>query len=1116
MIMKPTYWTRVTVAAALVPLALMPLLSQGLRSLIRAKAIEPPAAPDEELPDPWEHDDVGSGSPVTGHASETSGTFTAQGAGSDYGTTDTGLHYIYQSVTGDKSITAYVGGCTIADPPGGGEQCGVMIRADLTATSANAACFIQTNAPQYRIFQYRATDGASTGDAGTFSTAQWVRLTNEAGTISCWYSSDGVTWIQNGADQSITLGSPYDIGMFANSNFTDTLATGTFSYVTVGPPPDEGVGDEDWPYFNGANPFFWDNDSELDVFSLAFALAAVSNGDLNLIGMSRSPNPFAPSTEDGEFVELVQAAIDSGWNIDPALLDSIATDLSTDYMRALTKPMSAVIEDTTPIDRGPAQLMRDKVLAIGTHDLPVVIGAGGPLTTVASAYLLAVADGMGAEFIDRAVVVANNFYHPQYPELRDYNSQQDEWAAYIVMERLRLVIVPLSDVLSDPQGEELWDYLTATPANPMGDFIRHVQDDTWPMSYTHVQVYGDLGPILTVLHSSSGTFFSTITKVDMVRDGMGAPVWGAWPMGYPDHGAGMLNTDALENILTIEEDATSDDRYLADFDSDFIVSTFIATFDQAFAVPDEGDSGGYRPTFTGFGYDALGGRGTGSSSNICHVNSLSDTSGAPAQIAPLSGGGHTYLGTFRQCALGISEPRYVVFDVCGTIQLTGPIIFDVPYMTVAGQTACGQGITFKMYVGGNSSELWYINTHDIVFQHVRIRAGANVPGDIPGGEDSIRMGGVTSPTGTADRIVFDHVSMSWATHLMAWGDLASASNMAFYDSMFYEGLNTNAFANQTMALLFYQSSVCSVTIQRSIFAHNDIRNPLAGNGCKISFFNNIVYDYGNNGQTDGQYAAHMWGSYATCDNADPCADPTGPNVGPFEAVWVGNTYLWGPSTGIDARPVKQKFGEKAFPSYALTPSRVWLDDNADFNQDRVTPEWFTDGTQTGQWNAVEVCSGSACGGGYVNGVSTNAAVDDTGCTLAGGYGIRETNPACISWYTSSNFSILSRTAAYTYDLLHAGAFPQNRDYHDDRIANPSTGEIANGTGAQISNPSQGQASKANLTYTGSDGYPNLTTTSSPYSNPGTPWAAGTCGNRADSSPRLEIECDLETKAQAVE
>ena len=328
--------------------------------------------------------------------------------------------------------------------------------------------------------------------------------------------------------------------------------------------------------FDRTNPVFWDNDTELDVFTLAFLLAAVSNGDIRLIGMSRSPNPYAPERDQAEFTALVRAAIDSGWRIPPELLSNVATDLGADYMTALTRPASGRIEDTRPIDRGPAQLMRDLVLAQGTARTPVIIGAGGPLTTVASAYLLAARAGRGEEFAAKAIVSANTFYHPQYPQVRDYNSQQDEWAVFIVASRLRLVIVPLNDELSAAQGDALWQYLAATPRGPMGDFIRHVQNDTWPSSYARTALYGDLGPILAVLYPRAGTLFQSIRRVRITDK------WGDWPAGYPDHGRDSLNLNALKQILYLQEDASGRHRYVIGANAALAVSAFRAAFDEAF------------------------------------------------------------------------------------------------------------------------------------------------------------------------------------------------------------------------------------------------------------------------------------------------------------------------------------------------------------------------------------------------------------------------------------------------------------------------------------------------------------------------------------------------------
>jgi hypothetical protein len=62
-------------------------------------------------------------------------------------------------------------------------------------------------------------------------------------------------------------------------------------------------------------------------------------------------------------------------------------------------------------------------------------------------------------------------------------------------------------------------------------------------------------------------------------------------------------------------------------------------------------------------------------------------------------------GTFREaCEQG--GARIVVFNVAGIIRLETPLIIRAPYITIAGQTAPGDGIC----VAGES--VW-INTHDV-------------------------------------------------------------------------------------------------------------------------------------------------------------------------------------------------------------------------------------------------------------------------------------------------------------------------------------------------------------------------------------------------------------------
>jgi hypothetical protein len=85
------------------------------------------------------------------------------------------------------------------------------------------------------------------------------------------------------------------------------------------------------------------------------------------------------------------------------------------------------------------------------------------------------------------------------------------------------------------------------------------------------------------------------------------------------------------------------------------------------------------PGAEGFGAYAKGGRGDGSSTpQIFIVSNLNDS-------GP---------GSLRACVED-NGPRFCIFRVAGTINLNSSLIVENPYITIAGQTAPGDGITLR-------------------------------------------------------------------------------------------------------------------------------------------------------------------------------------------------------------------------------------------------------------------------------------------------------------------------------------------------------------------------------------------------------------------------------------
>jgi hypothetical protein len=100
-------------------------------------------------------------------------------------------------------------------------------------------------------------------------------------------------------------------------------------------------------------------------------------------------------------------------------------------------------------------------------------------------------------------------------------------------------------------------------------------------------------------------------------------------------------------------------------------------------------------------------------------------------------------GTLRE-ACEAAGPRVVVFNVAGIIHLKMPVFIEAPYITIAGQTAPGDGIC----VAGQSV---MDDTHDVVIRYVRFRRG--IP-DIFDRQSCL----AGSPVGN---IIVDHCSASW-------------------------------------------------------------------------------------------------------------------------------------------------------------------------------------------------------------------------------------------------------------------------------------------------------------------------------------------------------------------
>lgn len=252
------------------------------------------------------------------------------------------------------------------------------------------------------------------------------------------------------------------------------------------------------------------------------------------------------------------------------------------------------------------------------------------------------------------------------------------------------------------------------------------------------------------------------------------------------------------------------------------------------------------PGATGYGADSKGGRG----GQIIPVDTLADA-------GP---------GSLRAC-VEASGPRTCIFRVAGIIRFTtrSPVIRN-PYLTIAGQTAPGDGITLA-HAGGElgRTPILIKDTHDVVIRHIRVRNDRI--GGSRGSEDSFTIE-------NSAHVILDHVSASWARDELVNGygdnDWITISN-----SIFAQGIPRH---DKCALLASDPKDSQHLSFIGNLCAHNGDRNPDLNfpPGSCVEIVNNILY----NAQSE---FAEIWESF-----------------GGVPVSLIGNSFIGGRNTGPHA------------------------------------------------------------------------------------------------------------------------------------------------------------------------------------------------------------------------
>lgn len=181
-------------------------------------------------------------------------------------------------------------------------------------------------------------------------------------------------------------------------------------------------------------------------------------------------------------------------------------------------------------------------------------------------------------------------------------------------------------------------------------------------------------------------------------------------------------------------------------------------------------------------------------------------------------------GSLRE-AINTKGPRTVIFRVGGVIELKKSLQIREPFITIAGQTAPGDGICLK----GAPDALSLVNTHDVVVRCLRVRTGHT--GDK--GENE----GDCIACYSAENFILDHCSTSWGTDETI-SCTQTCDRYTVQWCILAEGLS------------YYGHSMGSIlggdrsSWHHNLYAHCGTRNPRFAGLCRCDFRNNVIYDWG--------------------------------------------------------------------------------------------------------------------------------------------------------------------------------------------------------------------------------------------------------------------------------